>query len=116
MQAERHDHGVDHEVIIVGAGFAGLCTGAKLGAADVDYVILDANEGLGGTWWANRYPGVAVDVPSMSYSFSFAPNPDWSRVFAPGSELLQYAEWFADEYHVRERIRLRTKVESAAFD
>ncbi len=108
--------GPDHEVIVIGAGFAGLCAGAKLSEAGIDYLILEATDGVGGTWNVNRYPGVGVDVPSIAYSYSFAQNPDWSRTFAPGSELVEYANRCADDFGVRPHLRFGARVHHAGFD
>ncbi|MGK5554875.1 flavin-containing monooxygenase [Actinomadura kijaniata] len=107
----------DHEVVIVGAGFSGLCVGIRLRQAGVrDFVILDAASGVGGVWHHNTYPGVAVDIPSATYCYSFEPNPRWSRAFAPGAEVRAYAEHCADKYRLRPHLRLNTRVERAAFD
>ena len=78
--------------------------------------ILDREDGLGGTWHVNRYPGLAVDVPSTTYSYWFEPNPYWSRLFAPGEELKRYAEHVADKYNVRRYMRFNTTVEGARWD
>lgn len=107
----------DHEVIVVGAGFSGIGAAIKLDAAGFrDLLILEAGDGVGGAWHWNTYPGVAVDIPSFSYQFSFEPRSDWSRVYAPGHELKQYAEHCVDKYGLRERIRLHAQVEAAEFD
>lgn len=83
----------DHEIIVIGAGFSGIGAAIKLDEAGFrDWVILEQGDGVGGAWHANTYPGVAVDTPSFSYSFSFEQKPDWSRAFAPGRELKGYAE------------------------
>ena len=81
-----------------------------------DYLIIEAADGVGGTWYWNTYPGIAVDIPSFSYQFSFEQSPDWSRTYAPGSELRAYAEHCADKYQLRSRIRFGTRVLSAGFD
>jgi cation diffusion facilitator CzcD-associated flavoprotein CzcO len=108
---------LDHEILVIGAGFSGIGAGIKLKQAGFeDFVILEQAADLGGTWRDNTYPGVAVDVASFSYSFSFAQNPRWSRVFAPGREIKQYADRCADDYGLRERMRFDTKVIRAAFD
>src|SRR5680860_1093175 len=74
---------VDH--LVIGAGFAGLGTAIKLAeAGEDDFLVIEKDGGIGGTWRANTYPGAACDVPSQLYSFSFAPNPNWSRSFSPG--------------------------------
>ncbi|MGI8332155.1 flavin-containing monooxygenase [Actinomadura scrupuli] len=107
----------DHEVVIVGAGFSGLGVGIKLRKAGIDdFVILDAAESVGGVWRHNTYPGVAVDIPSATYSYSFEQNPSWTRSFAPGSELRAYAEHCADKYDLRRHLRLSTHVDRTVFD
>ncbi|WP_433336729.1 flavin-containing monooxygenase [Spirillospora sp. CA-294931] len=107
----------DHEVIIVGAGFSGLCVGIRLREKGArDFVILDAAPSVGGVWRHNTYPGVAVDIPSTTYSYSFEPNPNWTRAFAPGQEVRAYAEHCADKYRLRPHLRLGTQVERAVFD
>ena len=67
----------------------------------------------GGTWYWNTYPGIAVDIPSFSYQFSFEQRPDWSRTYAPGNELKAYAEHCVDKYGIRPKIRFNTKVLAA---
>jgi cation diffusion facilitator CzcD-associated flavoprotein CzcO len=82
-----------HEVAIIGAGFAGLCMAARLKEAGRhDFVVLERGTRVGGTWRDNTYPGCACDVPSHLYSYSFATNGDWSRVFAPWHEIEAYLE------------------------
>ena len=105
------------EVAVIGAGFSGIGAAIKLdGAGFSDFVVLEEAHGVGGAWHWNTYPGVAVDIPSFSYQFSFEKRPDWSRVYAPGSELKGYAEDCVERYGLRSRIRLRTKVIGATFD
>ena len=71
------------DVAIVGSGFSGLCMAIKLREAGVDdFVVLERGDAVGGTWWFNTYPGCACDIPSHLYSFSFAPNPDWTRTYS----------------------------------
>lgn len=104
-------------VAIVGAGAGGLALGALLNRAGVhDFAILERSDGVGGTWRANRYPGAACDVPSRLYSLSFAPNPAWSRRFSPQPEILAYLEGIADDFGLRDRIRMNTEVRGARFD
>jgi hypothetical protein len=80
--------GPDHEVVIVGAGFVGLYAAIRLRSAGVtDFVILERANDIGGTWRDNRYPGVAVDIPSLMYQFSFAQTGSWNRMFAKGAEV-----------------------------
>ncbi|MFD3430161.1 flavin-containing monooxygenase [Nocardia fluminea] len=109
--------GIDHEIVIVGAGFSGIGVAIELRKAGFDdFVIIDEADGVGGTWHWNTYPGVAVDIPSFSYQFSFEQRTDWSRVYAPGRELKAYAESCVDKYELRSRIRFGTTVVGADFD
>jgi cation diffusion facilitator CzcD-associated flavoprotein CzcO len=106
-----------HEAVIVGAGFGGMGAAIQLDRLGIgDYVIVDREDDLGGTWHVNRYPGLSVDIASVTYSYSFEPNPDWSRVFAPGAELKRYAEHVADTYDLRRRMRFATTVTGATWD
>ena len=86
----------------------------RLGFEDI--VILEREDDLGGTWHVNHYPGLAVDIPSATYSYSFEPNPHWSRLFAPGAELKAYAERVADKHDLREHMRFGTTVQRAVWD
>ena len=81
-----------------------------------DFLVLERAGDVGGTWRANTYPGAACDVPSRLYSFSFAPNPDWSRSFSPQHEILDYLRRCAREFGVLPNIRFETCVEEAAWD
>ncbi len=105
------------DVLVVGAGFAGIGAAIKLEENGFDdFAVLEKSDRLGGTWRDNTYPGCACDVPSAVYSFSFAPNPDWSRAFAEQPEIQDYLERTADEYGVRKRIRFGTEVLDAQWD
>ncbi len=107
----------DHETVIVGAGFSGIGTAILLDKAGIgDHLMIEAADGCGGTWHWNTYPGIAVDIPSFSYQFSFEQSTQWSRTYAPGSELKAYAEHCVDKYGLRSRIRFDTRVVNAAFD
>jgi cation diffusion facilitator CzcD-associated flavoprotein CzcO len=107
----------DHEVVIVGAGFVGLCAAIRLKEAGVDdFVILERADDLGGTWRDNRYPGVAVDIPSMTSQFSFAQTGSWRRVFARGHEVKCYIDDLADRYGLRPHLRFGHEVVDAEFD
>jgi phytoene dehydrogenase-like protein len=102
---------------IIGAGFGGLGAAIRLRENGIDdVVVLERAEQVGGTWHQNAYPGCACDVPSHLYSFSFALNPDWSRMFAPQTEILDYILRCAEEHGLREIIRLGTAVRSARWD
>jgi cation diffusion facilitator CzcD-associated flavoprotein CzcO len=105
------------DAVIVGAGFGGIGAAIQLNRLGYDnIVILDREDDLGGTWHVNRYPGLAVDVPSTTYSYWFEPNPYWSRLYAPGAELKRYAEHVADKYNVRRYMRFNTTVEGGRWD
>ena len=107
----------DHEVIIVGAGISGIGAAIQLKADGVDDIlILERSNDVGGTWRDNRYPGIAVDITSFTYSFSFEQNANWSRVFAPGSELHQYTRQVSSKYGIYRHIRFGVEVERAQFD
>jgi cyclohexanone monooxygenase len=108
---------VDHDVVIIGGGFSGIGVAISLDRAGLsDYLIVEEGSGFGGTWYWNRYPGVAVDIPSFSYQFSFAKRPNWSRVYAPGEELRAYADYCAQRFGLLERVRFGTRVTGASFD
>ena len=105
------------EVVVVGAGFGGLVMAHRLAELGVDdVVVLERSDGVGGTWRANSYPGAACDVPSHLYSFSFAPNPYWSRTYATQPEILAYLEDCYDRFDVRRKVRCSVEVVSAAWD
>lgn len=107
----------DHEVVIIGAGISGLGTAIRLQEEGItSYLILERSDGVGGTWRDNRYPGIAVDITSFTYSYSFEQNPNWSRVFAPGEELHRYTERVASKYGIYPNIRFRVSVLRADFD
>ncbi len=95
----------DTSVVIVGTGFAGLGTAIRLKQEGIhDFVLLEKDADLGGTWRDNTYPGCACDVPSLMYSFSFEQNPNWSRAFAEQGEIQDYLQHCADKYEVRDHI------------
>src|SRR6202020_388838 len=105
------------DAIIVGAGFGGIGSAIQLKRLGYEnFIILEREDDLGGTWHVNHYPGVAVDIASTTYSYWFEPNPHWSRLFAPGAEVKRYAENVADKYDVRRYMRFNTTVEGARWD
>ena len=106
-----------YDVVIVGAGFGGIGAAIALKRQGFEnFVILDRQDDLGGTWHVNHYPGLACDVPTTTYSYFFEPNPNWSRLFSTGPEIKQYADDVADKYDVRRHIRFNTVVEGARWD
>ncbi|MCW2784252.1 MAG: putative monooxygenase [Marmoricola sp.] len=107
----------DYDVLVIGGGFSGIGAGILLDKAGFsDFLILEEGDGVGGAWHWNTYPGVAVDIPSFSYQFSFEKMSTWSRVYAPGTELKQYAEHCVKKYRLKDRIRLNSAVVGAEYD
>jgi cation diffusion facilitator CzcD-associated flavoprotein CzcO len=105
------------DVAIVGSGFAGLGAAIRLAKSGRnDFVILEKSQSLGGTWRDNTYPGCACDVQSHLYSFSFAPNPNWTRQYARQPEIRAYLEDVADRFGLRARIRFGAAVTRAEWD
>ncbi|KAL6242201.1 hypothetical protein RBB50_010749 [Rhinocladiella similis] len=107
-------------VACAGAGATGLCCAYKmermLEASSWELTLFEKNEQFGGTWWENTYPGVACDIPSHLYTFSWDPNPDWSHYFAYGGEIQQYFEGFAKRYALQKYMKLCTKVTEINWD
>jgi 4-hydroxyacetophenone monooxygenase len=112
---ERLDDPGDYRVVIIGAGVSGISAAVELKAAGVPYVVLEKNDGLGGSWWDNRYPGCGVDTPSYVYSFSYFLRR-WSTYFGKRAEVQSYLEDVARTMGVYEDIRFRTEVSSAVYD
>lgn len=107
----------DHKVAIIGAGFGGLGVGIGLIQKGIDdFVILERADGVGGTWLANSYPDVAVDVPGIIYQFSFEKNPDWSRTFPKGAEVRAYIESLVDKYDLNAHLRFGHDVVAREWD
>jgi cation diffusion facilitator CzcD-associated flavoprotein CzcO len=114
-----HEHPSETEgpsVAIIGCGFGGIAAAIKLLQAGIDdFTIYEKSDGIGGTWWINRYPGVEVDVASHLYSYSFA-HRDWTRTHARQAELQNYLETVVDEFELRPHLELGTEVTSAIWD
>ncbi|MEV4127740.1 NAD(P)/FAD-dependent oxidoreductase [Nocardia sp. NPDC049707] len=107
----------DFEVVVVGAGFSGICAAIRLRQAGIhDFVVLDKADDVGGIWRDNTYPDVGVDIPIWGYCFSFEPNPDWRHAYAKGHELQTYATRCVEKYGVREHLQLGTEVTAMRFD
>lgn len=103
-------------VAIVGTGFAGLGAAIALQRAGIDHIVLERADDVGGTWRDNRYPGCRCDVPSHLYSFSFAPNPNWSETYSPQPEIFAYLRQTAERYGVADRTRFGAEVLDASWD
>lgn len=111
------------EVLILGAGFAGLAMAISLreqaealGLPPERVAVLEREDEIGGTWYVNRYPGCACDIPSHLYSYSFARKPDWSRAYAPQGEILDYIREVAERFQIREQVRTGCDITSARWD
>ena len=104
-------------VLVIGAGFGGLGMAIRLQQrGEPDFLVVDKGHEVGGTWRDNTYPGAACDVPSQLYSFSFAPNADWSRSFSPQPEIQAYLRRVAEGAGVLDRFRFGTAAEDATWD
>jgi cyclohexanone monooxygenase len=103
--------------LVIGAGFAGLCAAIRLQEdGETDFLVVEKGSDVGGTWRDNTYPGAACDVPSQLYSFSFAPNPEWSSSFSPQPEIQAYIRTVAERSGVLDRFVFDTAVEAADWD
>ena len=106
-----------HRTVIVGAGFSGIGMAVRLlEHGERDFVLLERASELGGTWRDNTYPGCRCDVPSHLYSFSFAPNPNWSSTFSAQQEILDYLRGVARRFGVREHVRFNCELEAAEWE
>ncbi|KAK4230957.1 hypothetical protein QBC38DRAFT_355715 [Podospora fimiseda] len=106
------------KVIVVGAGLCGILAAIRIPERmrNVELIVYEKSEKVGGVWWLSKYPGVACDVPSHSYQYSFAPNPNWSDLYAPGSEIQQYFEGVAKRFGAMRFIKTNHKVEHAEWN
>jgi len=103
-------------VVVIGAGMSGLLMGIRLKRAGLDdFVLLEKEGEVGGTWRENRYPGLSCDVPSHLYSYSFEQNPDWTHRYSHGPEIHAYFRRVADDYGIRPHIRFESEVLQAAW-
>ncbi len=109
-----------YDVVVVGAGFAGMYMLHRLRKQGMTARVYEQGDGVGGTWYWNRYPGARCDVESMQYSYSFSDELqqewDWSERYAPQPEILKYANHVADRFNLRPDIQFNTRVERAEFD
>lgn len=115
MSSKNHSK-IQVDVLIIGAGPSGLSACIKLNEQGVhNTIILDMASRVGGTWALNDYPGLFCDVPSEMYSLSFAPNPNWSRTYAPQAEIREYLENVAKKFKIFNQIKLNTEVTQAIW-
>ena len=105
------------EILIVGSGFSGLGMAIRLAQSGRrDFLVLERGDDVGGTWRDNTYPGCACDVPSHLYSFSFAPNPDWSCTYPSQAEIHRYLRHCAERFEIQPQLRLNTAVTGARWE
>ena len=102
-------------VIIIGAGFSGLCAAIKLDRLGIAWSLFEKNADLGGTWLENSYPDAGVDTPNHFYSYSFAPNSRWTGYFSKRDEIWGYSRDVAERYGLTDRIRFGTEVSSVVW-
>ncbi|MHB8499366.1 MAG: flavin-containing monooxygenase [Candidatus Acidiferrales bacterium] len=105
------------DVLIIGGGFSGLCMAIKLRQAGQNsFLLLEKSDDIGGTWYDNRYPGCACDIPSHLYSFSFEPSPDWSRMYPGQKEIHDYLKRCVERHKLAPHIRLNTRFREATWN
>lgn len=110
------EHLVHPRIAVIGAGMAGILTAIELRRHGYeDFVVYEKADRLGGTWRENTYPGLACDVPAHLYTYSFEPNPNWSRTFAPGPEIQAYFEHVAEKYDVLRDVRFGEGIPHCEF-
>lgn len=108
-------HKAEFKVIVIGSGMSGILAGIRLQDAGIPYTIIEKNANVGGTWLENTYPGVRVDSPNHTYSYSFAPK-DWPQHFSSGDVLHEYFDSVATQFGIRDKIRFETEVKKAEYD
>ena len=106
----------DFNIIITGTGFSGICVGIQLKKAGINnFKIVEKAKEVGGTWRDNTYPGAACDVKSNLYSYSFEPNPNWTREFSKQAEILAYIKSCVKKYDLEKHISFNWEVETAKY-
>jgi len=100
---------------VIGAGMSGILAAIRLKETGLDFTVFEKADRVGGTWRENTYPGIACDVPSHLYCYSFELNPDWSYTSSPGAEIQEYFEGVAKRYEVESAIRLGDPVVRCAW-
>lgn len=105
-------------IVTIGAGLSGIniIRTLRLNTSNFEHVVYEKNEEIGGTWFENRYPGCACDIPSHNYQFSHTPNPEWSCVFSESDEIQSYLQHVCDKHELREYIKLSHSVQHAQWD
>jgi 4-hydroxyacetophenone monooxygenase len=113
VSAPTREH---YPVIVIGAGMSGMLMGLRLKQAGLPFTIIEKNDSVGGTWFENQYPGLRVDVPSQSYSFSFLQEHRWPHLYSFQSDLLAYFRKCADAFDISDHIRHGLEVIQAVYD
>ena len=117
---QRRPADTEVDVVVVGAGFAGLYLLHRLRGLGFSARVFEAADDVGGTWYWNRYPGARCDIPTTDYTYSFDPDLEsewtWSEKYATQPEILRYAQYVADKYDLRRDIQFATRIESATWD
>ena len=118
--SDNQNAAVQKDMVVVGAGFAGLYMVHKALEEGLSVQCFEAGDGVGGTWYWNRYPGARVDIECVEYSYSFSKELEqeweWTERYAAQPEIERYANHVADRFNLREKIQFETKVVSATFD
>lgn len=118
LQEKSVDQGREIRATIIGAGVSGICMYIRLlqHVPNIRITIVEKNPCVGGTWYENRYPGVACDIPSHVYQYTFEPYARWSKYFSPGDEILEYVKRTAAKYKVDQKVKYNTRVVGATWD
>ncbi|CCL98306.1 uncharacterized protein FIBRA_00300 [Fibroporia radiculosa] len=103
-------------VVVIGAGFSGIIAGIRHKIPNINLTIYDKNAGIGGTWFTNKYPGLACDIPSHCYQLTFEVNTNWSSFYAPGPEIQAYLQSVVDKYKLMRYIKLQHRIVHARYD
>ncbi|KZT37069.1 FAD/NAD(P)-binding domain-containing protein [Sistotremastrum suecicum HHB10207 ss-3] len=106
------------KIVVIGAGFSGIIAAIRIPqrVKNVELTIYDKESGIGGTWFTNKYPGLACDIPAHCYQLTFEPNPNWSAFYAPGPEILQYLQSIVQKYKLLKYIKLRHELTGARYN
>jgi len=108
-------------MVCIGAGYSGLTLAHKIQheqklESNIDFTIYEKNPDVGGTWYENKYPGAACDIPSHAYTFLFEPNPDWSMFYSPAPEIQAYIKRTAEKYNLTKNVNFNSKVLETVWD
>ncbi|KAL8370154.1 hypothetical protein RB595_000507 [Gaeumannomyces hyphopodioides] len=106
------------KVRIIGAGFSGILAAIRIPEKlrNIDLAVYEKSDAIGGVWWLNKYPGIACDIPSHSYQYTFAPNKDWSNLYAPGKEIQEYLQGVAEKFGATRFIKTSHEVKECVWD